>query len=225
MIASDDMIGKSGVWAHFGSWNFEKAIVWQTMRNLKENDSVEEMKGKFNYSDEKARALYSEMQIIKNSEDVDANANSWIAPWPSYGREGALGCSVLANPQNSQEKLVRCDNGLVVNLTDMNASFQVQGRIMHPVSLIYLSNETGTEQVVEKRFDSDIIPQGLSAILLPNGDSYASVIASPEIAGGMYTKMYFFGGKGLKHFKLLTHQGGFTSTNVFIYKADWSSLS
>ena len=22
------MIGKSGVWAHFGSWNFKKAFAW-----------------------------------------------------------------------------------------------------------------------------------------------------------------------------------------------------
>ncbi|MEK6837948.1 MAG: STT3 domain-containing protein, partial [Nanoarchaeota archaeon] len=30
VIASEDMIGKSGVWGHFGSWDFEKGISWQT---------------------------------------------------------------------------------------------------------------------------------------------------------------------------------------------------
>ena len=38
-IASEDMIGKSGVWSHFGSWNFERADIWYNARNLPQRRS------------------------------------------------------------------------------------------------------------------------------------------------------------------------------------------
>ncbi|MBI3037309.1 glycosyltransferase family 39 protein [Candidatus Woesearchaeota archaeon] len=221
VIASEDMIGKSGVWGHFGSWDLEKAVIWQTMRSKSEKEAVTEMRDMFNYSDEKAKSVYNELRRIKD----DREANTWIAPWPSFSSD-VSGCQTLANPENEQERiLVRCGNGLAVNLTTYDAYFQAQdGSVLHPISLVYLSNETGTQQVVEKIFTNNTVPQRLSTILIPQGNSYASILASPELAGGMFTKMFFFGGTGLKHFKLLTHQTGLTGTSVYVYKADWDSL-
>ena len=31
-ITSHDMVGKSGVWAHFGSWNFDRAVIYNTLK-------------------------------------------------------------------------------------------------------------------------------------------------------------------------------------------------
>jgi hypothetical protein len=31
-ITSDDMIGKSGVWAHFGIWDFNRATIYNTLK-------------------------------------------------------------------------------------------------------------------------------------------------------------------------------------------------
>ncbi len=220
IIASDDMIGKSGVWAHFGSWDFEKAIIYQTLRGKAEKEAVTEMKKMFNYSDEKAKSLYNEVKRINS----DSEANTWIAPWPSFASD-VSGCSIFANTENEQEKIVQCGNGLVVNLSTSEAYFPAQGgKNLHPVSFVYLSNSTGTERVMEKFYANDTVPQRLSVILIPQGSGYASVLATPEIAGGMYTKMFYFGGRGLTHFKLLTHQTGLTGTNVYVYKADWDSL-
>ncbi|MBI2549602.1 glycosyltransferase family 39 protein [Candidatus Woesearchaeota archaeon] len=220
VIASEDMIGKSGVWGHFGSWDFEKAIIWQVMRGTSEKEAVTQMKERFNYSEEKAKSVYNELRRIKD----DREANTWIAPWPSFSSD-ISGCQTLANPENEQERIVRCGNGLTVNLTTYDAYFQAQdGSALHPISLVYLSNETGTQQVVEKIYTNNTVPQRLSTILIPQGNSYASILASPELASGMFTKMFFFGGTGLKHFKLLTHQTGLTGTNVYVYKTGWDSL-
>ncbi len=229
VIASEDMIGKSGVWGHFGSWDFEKSIAWQTLRSKSQKEAVQQMKEMFNYPDEKAKAIYSEMLRIKD----DREANSWISPWPSFSGDMS-GCSILVSSENEQEKLVRCGNGLIVNLTANDAYFPAQdGKALHPVSFVYMTNETGTEEFVEKRYENDTVPQQLSVILVPQGQwqssgnsygGYYAAVASPEQAAGMFTRMFFMEGRELKYFKLLTHQRGMTGTNVYVYKADWESL-
>ncbi len=231
VIASEDMIGKSGVWGHFGSWDFEKGIIWQTLRNKNQKEATDAMMKQFNYTEEKARAVYNSMKTIKD----DNAANSWIAPWPSFSGD-LSGCQVLVRVDNSTnstensgqektEKIARCGGGLIVNLTTNDAYFQVQeGKVLHPVSLVYLTNETGTEEIVTRTYTNDTVPQGFSVIIVPRGNDYYSVVSSPEQAAGMFTKMYFFEGRTLKHFKLLAHNRGITGTNVYVYKAQWDTL-
>ena len=31
-FTSDDMVGKSGVWGHFGSWDFDRALIYNTLK-------------------------------------------------------------------------------------------------------------------------------------------------------------------------------------------------
>lgn len=223
VIASEDMIGKSGVWGHFGSWDFEKGIIWQTLKGKSQKEAVDAMMKQFNYPEEKARAVYNDMKRINS----DAEANSWIAPWPSFSGD-LSGCQVLAKQDNTtgaEEKLVVCGGGLVVNLTTNDAYFPLQdGKVIYPVSFVYLTNKTGTEEIATKTYANDTVPQRFSVILVPRGNDYYTVVASPEQAAGMFTKMYFFEGRTLRHFKLLTHNRGLTGTNVYVYKADWDSL-
>ncbi|MEK6837080.1 MAG: hypothetical protein AABX69_00375, partial [Nanoarchaeota archaeon] len=163
----------------------------------------------------------------------DREANSWIAPWPSFSGE-ISGCSILVSTENEQDKVVRCGNGLIVNLTTNDAYFPAQdGKALHPVTFVYMTNETGTEDVIEKAYANNTVPQQLSVILVPQGEwldssnsysSYYAAVASPEQAAGMFTRMFFMEGRGLKHFKLLTHQRGLTGTNVYVYKAQWDTL-
>ncbi|MBI2005586.1 MAG: hypothetical protein HYS80_02370, partial [Candidatus Aenigmarchaeota archaeon] len=63
-MASEDMIGKSGVWSHFGSWNFERADIWQNARKMPQEKAVEYMIKKFNYTKERAENTYFEIQSI-----------------------------------------------------------------------------------------------------------------------------------------------------------------
>ncbi len=223
VIASEDMIGKSGVWGHFGSWDFEKGIIWQTLRGKSQKEAAESMMRMFSYSEEKAKAVYNDMRRIKN----DAEANSWIAPWPSFSGE-LSGCQVLARTDNTtstEEKIVMCGSGLVVNLTTNDAYFPLPDeKVLHPVSFVYLTNETGTEKIAKKTYANDTVPQRFSVILVPQGSNYYSAVSSPEQAAGMFTQMFFYEGRTLKHFRMLTHNRGMTGTNVYVYKAQWDTL-
>ena len=53
-IASEDMIGKAGVWGHFGSWDFKRAKMWQTVRKLDVVEGTRVLKEEFNLSDVEA---------------------------------------------------------------------------------------------------------------------------------------------------------------------------
>ena len=111
-IASDDMIGKSGVWSHFGSWNFERADIWFNARKMPQEKATEYMMKKFNYTKESAESTYFEIQAIDNDPDPiqrDRNANTWIAPWPGYG--GISTCS------KNDKGIFACSNGFQINLS------------------------------------------------------------------------------------------------------------
>ncbi len=207
VIASEDMIGKSGVWAHFGGWNFTKAAIWRDAKDLNQEDAVQYMQEKLGLGKDEAEKLYFELKGLKD----DAAADAWISPWPSFA--GAVnGCTTTGS-------MVKCGDGLNVNLEDYNAWYPLPEGNRHPVKLVYALPD-GT--VVEKQFRNDTLPQGLAALLIPVGkNSYNSVLASPEVAGGMFARLFYFQGHGLAHFKLLTRQRGLTGTDVFVWQVDW----
>ena len=84
-IASNDMIGKSGVWSHFGSWSFERADIWYNVRPKAHDDGVAYLVNKYNYTKDKAESMYYEVTSISADQ-----GNQWVAPWPGYG--GDVSC-------------------------------------------------------------------------------------------------------------------------------------
>ena len=78
LIVSTDMVGKSGVWAHFGSWDFKRATIYNRVVNQKMDKSIKYLMSEFNYTGEEAAKLFYEV----NSPQTDPNF--WISSWPSY---------------------------------------------------------------------------------------------------------------------------------------------
>ncbi|GEM_PF-385376 len=202
-IASEDMIGKAGVWAHFGSWNFERAYAWQLLREKPLEEAAAEMQTKFNYTREQAEQTYFDMQAISN----DAEANSWVSPWPSYGQIDSC---------TKQGSEAICNNGMRINLTDNDVSFNTPQGIKHPKFVAYLTDNDVKRKVYEKDVGID-----LSATVIPEGDGYKLIVAAPELNASMFTRMFFMQGHSLKHFKLLTYQRSITGAEIYVYKVDW----
>jgi dolichyl-diphosphooligosaccharide--protein glycosyltransferase len=203
-IASEDMIGKSGVWSHFGSWNFERAEIWQN-RKLPQEQAVERMMNRYNYTKEKAENTYFEVQAIAS----DSEANSWVAPWPGYG--GVVGCS-----KNSNE-VYACSNGLQVNLSSYDAFGIGQQGITRPKTAAF-TTENG---IFQKWFNGTTLEFGMT-IIPKNENDLEAVLSSKELTGGMFTRMFYMQGHGLKYFKLFRHEKGLTGTDIYTYKIDWS---
>ena len=203
-IASEDMIGKSGVWSHFGSWDFERADIWFNARKLPQEKSVEYMMKKFNYTKERAENIYFEMQAITS----DSQANTWIAPWPGYG--GTISCS------KNDKGIFVCGNGLQVNLSSYDVFGTTQQGIVRPK----LAAFTTEEGIFKKEFNGTTLDFGMT--LVPKNEKELDVVlSSKELAGSMFTRMFYMQGHGLRYFKLFNHQHGLTGTDIYVYKVDW----
>ncbi|MBI2658914.1 hypothetical protein HYX05_02310 [Candidatus Woesearchaeota archaeon] len=203
-IASEDMIGKSGVWSHFGSWNFERADIWQIARKMTKDDAIDYMAKKFNYTKERAENTYFEVQAISS----DSEANSWVAPWPGYG--GTTSCS-----KNAQEVYV-CGNGLQVNLSNYDVFGIGQQGIVRPKAAAF----TTEDGIFKKEFNGSSLDFGVT-IIPKNENELDVIVSSKELTGGMFTRMFYMQGHGLRYFKLFNNQRGLTGTNIYVYKVDW----
>jgi dolichyl-diphosphooligosaccharide--protein glycosyltransferase len=203
-IASEDMIGKSGVWSHFGFWNFERAKLWITLKNQDKDAATDYMVKEWDYTPEKAEQTYFEVQGIGD----EGTANAWISPWLGI-LGGASGCSVTG-------EMVSCGNGVMHNLTSRDTVMSVQGNTGTPPLLVRLET---TGELKEYRYNNSNV--GVAVLLYPSGSGYQSVLASPELIRSMFVLQYFLEGHGLRHFKPFAKQTHITGGDVVTYKLDW----
>jgi dolichyl-phosphooligosaccharide-protein glycotransferase len=211
VIASDDMIGKSGVWGHFGSWDFiRSAMVFKT-RKLPRAEAIPILVNDFNLTEELAGKTYDEI--------INSDPNRWISPWPSY--QGGL------HPCVAEGKVINCglriSNDATVELSidtlTMDATIPGQQGVLRPNSLTFAAND-GIHNI---EFDGPTT--GFSIILIPRGDNqFAAIISDPLQANSLFTKMYFYEGHGLRCFDPFDNRNQITGGRIFIYKVDWDCI-
>jgi len=158
---------------------------------------------RFNYSEVDANSIYDEVQAIKTNDE----ANSWIAPWPSY-YSGLVGCQNTSN-------MVICGNGVKVNLSSYETTVATQQGSVQPSSIFYLTKN----DIKEKKFENNVQP--FSVLLLPEKNGYISILVDPKLGKAMFTRLFFMDGHGLKHFKLFTYEKSPIGNEVYVYKVDW----
>ena len=211
-ITSEDMIGKSGVWSHFGSWDFNRALVYKTLKSKeyknKLEPSIEFLQARFNYSRSEAENLFHEVESVTNSQQ----ANNWIAPWPGYA--GTVGCSKIDN------ETLKCSNFLV-NLTTYDVYVPTGESNKHPKQASFQTNE----DLIVKKYNESIITlqngRGLGVALIKRGDSYNMLQMDEALTAGMFTRLFYMEGIGLKHFKKFSDERSFTGGRVIVWKVDW----
>ena len=164
------------------------------------------MMDKYNYSREKAESTYYEVKAIPTEEE----GNKWVAPWPGYA--GASSC----NRKTPQEQIFVCDNGFTFNYTNKDVFAFSQGGLVHPKVIAY-ATKTGVDM---KEFKENTIDMGITFIP-ENKDRFSAIISSPELAGGMFTVMFYMNGHGLRYFEPFYSEKGLIGTEVKVYKAKW----
>jgi dolichyl-diphosphooligosaccharide--protein glycosyltransferase len=208
-IASADMIGKAGVWGHFGLWTFDRAEVWQKWKDLPEDESVPQMVKRFNWSEEDARRIYNEANALA-SEDA---ANAWISAWPGYLATDTTSCVV-------SEHTARCGGSIVVNMTTKFAEVRVQQGVAKAGKVI-IYNGNGEKQVISVPGGN----AGLVVVMWPTGSGVSAIAATSELADSIFTRMYYMKGLGLKYFKPFAEDHQLIGGNIYVYKVDWEGSS
>ncbi|MGM5485239.1 MAG: STT3 domain-containing protein [Nanobdellota archaeon] len=196
MIASEDMIGKSGVWGHFGSWDFDRGFIYNRVNSMDEGEALEFLQEQ-NFSENEARRMYANIQ----SKDGD----EWVAEWPSYASDQA-GC-------RENNGTLACQNGLVYDLETRDAQVRSQQGTFTPVKLATEIN--GSFSVTE--YDSG---ENYGAVLYKRNGNYRSILAQPEQTTSMFTRLFFFEGKGLDNYNLVSHETGIDGRDIYLYEVN-----
>jgi dolichyl-phosphooligosaccharide-protein glycotransferase len=192
-ITSEDMVSKSGVWAHFGSWDFEKALAYNIIKSNTKEIAIQKLKDELTYSEEEAQSIYRQLNGLTERE-----ANVWIAPYPSY--------SNIGNCQNQNNTII-CENGAIIkdNQAYVNTNNgQIQIKSFRIDNQIYNSNE-GSEE---------------AAIAYDSRNSIA-ILMQPELLESMFTELFFFESQYLNHFELFDHQVGINNFDIYVWKTKW----
>ncbi len=214
-ITSEDMVGKSGVWAHFGSWDFNRALIYNTLKKKEYSSnldkSVEFLQKRFNYSKDKAESLFNEVQDITTSD----KANTWIAPWPGYA--GAVGCS----KDKDKEYILICDNDFTIDLKSREASAQSSQGTVHPREISFPTNNN----VVIKKYNESVVTlqngRYLGFALVGEGSDYRLLQMDADMTGSMFTRMFYQDGVGLRYFKKFSDENTIFGSRVIVWKVDW----
>ncbi|MFW6231140.1 MAG: STT3 domain-containing protein [Nanoarchaeota archaeon] len=209
-ITSQDMVGKGGVWGHFGSWDFERAKMVNIINRAGEAASPQLLVERFNLSQERANRYYREIQTTE--------ADQWISPWPGYMNMGS-GCSRRSNGLYLCRASMQGDTmNVLFNATSYEARFMTaqDDQTVRPAAISYMDNESVFHI---KEYDDAGVPYALSFI--PTGSGYSMLLLDPMQADSLFTRLFFFNGEGVKYFDKFFDIRGLSGERILIWKVDW----
>jgi len=207
-ITSEDMVGKAGVWGHFGSWDFEKATMYQGASKLSQNEAIEYLTTNFDVTEEEADQLYYEIETT--------SADNWIASWPGY-------YSGLSNCGDINGDTLTCNVGTSqgtfsfdIDLLTMDVTLQNTGEdIIYPTSVVYPTEDS----IEEKKFSGELAE--ISLVLVPNGEGYQAMVTDPAHAYSTFTKLFYFEGHGTTCFTQFDEVYQFTGGKISTWVVDY----
>ncbi|MDP3734761.1 MAG: STT3 domain-containing protein [Nanoarchaeota archaeon] len=205
-ITSEDMVKKAGVWGHFGSWNFEKATMYQNTVKLSRMEAVNYLMTNFDMTEEEAEETHHQIQTTK--------ADDWIAPWPRYISEPRLCEKGAGNTFRCKGSVDGGELTIIVTM-DIHDAYSEADTTLKPDSLVYAT----PSGVVEKELSDT--KMGFSLVLIPKGDNYLALFTDPLQAAGLFTRLFFFEGHGLHCFHKFDDLQQVTGERIITWKVDY----
>lgn len=203
-VISSDMVDKIGAISFIGNWDFNKVQLWINERFAPKKEFMDYAVKKLGLTADDANMKYLEMSMLSDKE-----AKAWFSY--RFGYPSAISSSV------KDEKLLFFDNGLVVDLSNMHAyvSSEIENKRGRPKSLLFMENGR-MKEVLQN--DSTL---NYSGLLIQNGTKYEGILLDPAFGKSMLLRLYFFKGKGLKNFQLVSQQVDEDDRAIYIYKVLW----
>jgi hypothetical protein len=221
-ITSGDMVGKAGVWAHFGNWSFENAQAYAYFKSEPFDTFVNSMQTELGYDKQSAQRTYYDLSSLT----TDTQINNWIAPWPAYGGQG--GCTKVDNTTLTCNFISGLP--LIINLTTHEATVNINNKNCYPAAIAYFDT---TGNYVIKNYNNNTywqclkdsrgltgIPE-MSIVLNQQGNSYNIIYMNPQLTGSMFTRLFYLDGKGLHHFTKFYDETSVTGNRIITWNVDW----
>ncbi|PIZ84033.1 MAG: hypothetical protein COX96_05930, partial [Candidatus Omnitrophica bacterium CG_4_10_14_0_2_um_filter_44_9] len=204
-IVSSDMLVKINTISYIGGWDFKNVDMWFKKKVLTKQEFLKYAMTKYAFTKDRAENKYLEIIFLDDKE-----AKKWFSRPVGY-------FSGLTDAKQDN-KLLFFDNGLVVNLDDRHAyvlSPSLERRGV-PKSLIYLE---GGQLKEATQKDPDL---NYSALLIEKDKKYQSVLLDTALAKSLLARMYYFGGEGLKHFKLFDKTKDKSGGYLYVFEVKWN---
>ena len=212
LITSEDMVGKAGVWAHWGSWDFTRKYVHDNYNSKSVEDIAVELDENVslveNYVSElKAIDLKADVENIKREDLI----NRWFADYPSY--IPIQGRYSFACEQKSESLLV-CQNGISVDIVTGKVSSNF-GEDVKFANLV-VPNIDSTLRVVEQDALGDV-----DVILIPSSNGYSVMLAQSPLGASLFTRLFYMNGFSTTHFELFDSVQSMTGVKVLTWNVNW----
>jgi len=233
-ITSEDMVGKAGVWAHFGLWDFDKAYIINNVKPTSLQEGTTLMKERFNYTDDQATKIYYDVQALQ----TDREMNDWISPWPSYANSNMIPCQNVSDMvvcvlnigigSNSQQNVIL--ERAIINITNPEDSvFHVVYQDITTGSQVG-ENFLGMKEVVISdknltKFEVNNSSISLSVLLdvthTNNQTQYNALVSDPLLVDSTFTKLFYLDGKYMEHFEKFSDITDITGSRIIVWKVKW----
>ena len=181
LITSGDMIGKSGVWTHWGLWSFEKRYIYN---NYKKN-SKEKIAKSLDVEVEFVEERISELEEIERNSKIqnqkfENQVNPWFSGYPSYA--GTQSCI-------TKNTSFVCANGAIeINLQTR----KVEGPNSDRYRRIIIPNFNRTSVVdLDENGTFDLTLLGSNQIL----------ISQYPLGNSLFTRLFYLNGIGVEEFE------------------------
>lgn len=213
LITSEDMgciansgrcSGKTGVWAHFGGWNFTKADMWNIVSTNTRTKAKTLLIEKGYASSQDAENLINQLKTFNQDK-----ADYWISGFPGY-------ITPMSSCTESNNEL-QCSNGAQINLITFETRIPTQGGNLNANEIIFIDGNN-KKQTIKGDSNSDI-----SIILKKVGSKYEVMYSSPEIARSTFTRLFYLenGGNVFEKFSDVTD---ITGQRIIMWKVNWENI-
>ncbi len=228
-IVSQDMIGKSNVWAHFGDWNFSKAYIYYLSKHDTYDEAVKKMQDEIGISKDTANKLYFDATSLNTNREVD----TWISPWPSYitinskacekGNE-TITCTINQKIGEQQGQSIIIDKAIVplqnVNETKLTVIASANGiaRSVDPI-IPKAVNLPAKDNFVQTRMPKTTFPYELTIGKTADG-TYRAILSDSILARSTFTKLFYFDGLYMNDYTKLSDITTFRGERIIVYKVN-----
>lgn len=216
LITSEDMVGKAGVWAHWGSWDFSKKYVYDNY-NVK---SAQEIADAIDENVTLVEQYVSELKTIDRRAQVENIkrkdlVNQWFAPYPGY--VPIQGQYQFACSQTNVS--LNCQNGVIIDIASAKVSMHesLKSSQITFKNLVY-PTQFGTLDVVEQD------PNGeFDVLLIPTQNGFNTMLIQSPLGASLFTKLFYLNGFGTKYFEKFDDVNSVTGVRVITWKVKWDN--
>lgn len=213
LLITGDLVGKAQYWGHYGLWDFKKAGIALSLDSRASSDVLRSFREELSLSPPESLQLYFR---LKAGNDFDRE--TWISPRPSFqgipipceAKNGSLLCHTVVNGR-------QCE--LLIDRKSCNAAVRDSEGACPPCSLVLMSPEG---RLMEKSYGNQRFPYSL---IVTEEGGWHVVVSSPELSCSMFTRLFFFKGKGLKRFTRVHAGKSYNGMEIDLWKVRLSPTS